>query len=69
MSGIEPIFVSVKEAAKALGLSEWAVYELTSGDEPKIEVRYKGTRKLVVVRSLREYAENLPTERPEKAAS
>lgn len=62
---IEPIFVSVKEAAAILGLSTWEVYDLTSGDEPKIAVRFHGKRKLVSVASLREFADSLADRRPE----
>lgn len=59
---IDPIFVSVKDAAAALGLSTWQTYQLL--DAQKIESRYQGRRRLVVVESLREYARNLPTEAP-----
>ena len=65
--GLEPIFVSVKQAADALALSTWQVYQIL--DSGEIESRYKGSRRLVVVRSLREYAEQLPTERPQADAS
>lgn len=56
---IEPIFVSVKEAARALSVSPWVCYQLL--DEGKIDSRYQGRRRLVAVKSLREYAANLPT--------
>lgn len=59
---IEPIFVSVEDAAKALGISKWSCYKLC--DEERIETRYQGRRRLVVVDSLRRYATTLPTERP-----
>lgn len=62
--GIDPIFVSVKEAAKALAISPWAMYQLCEKQE--IASQYQGRRRLVVVKSLREYAANLPTERPAK---
>jgi excisionase family DNA binding protein len=58
--GIEPIFVSVKQAAQALGISPWTCYQLL--DDKKIVSRYHGRRRLVDVASLREYARNLPTE-------
>jgi hypothetical protein len=67
--GIEPIFISVKEAAKALGISLWAAYQLLDDEARPIDSRYKGSRRLVSVKSLREYAENLPTERPQADAS
>lgn len=62
---LSPIFVSVKEAARALGISPWSMYQLL--DEQKVDSRYQGRRRLVVVESLRQYAENLPTY-PEKSA-
>ena len=68
-SGIEPIFISVKEAAVALGISTWAMYQMLDDESRPIDSRYKGTRRLVSVKSLREYAENLPTERPQADAS
>lgn len=63
---IPPIFVSVKEAARALSVSPFTIYELL--DAKEIESRYKGRRRLVVVDSLRAYAANLPTERAEESA-
>ena len=54
-----PIFVSVKEAAFMLNLTPWSVYKLL--DLQEIESRYHGKRRLVVVKSLEEYAANLPT--------
>lgn len=65
-SRLEPIFVTVAEAADALGMKPYRMYELLNGGE--IDGRYDGTKRLVSVRSLREYAESLPTE-PPKAAS
>lgn len=62
-SGIEPIFVSVKEAAEALALSTWALYQLLDDDTRPIDSRYQGSRRLVSVASLRAYAKGLPTER------
>lgn len=56
--GIEPIFISVKEAAKALGLSPWTTYQLC--DKGEIESRYQGRRRLVSVESVRSYAAGLP---------
>lgn len=57
--GIEPIFISIKEAANALCLSSWDVYKMC--DAGLIDARYQGCRRLVVVESLRRYAANLPT--------
>ncbi len=63
---LDPIFVSVKDAAKALGVSTFTVYDLC--DRQKIESRYQGRRRLVLVSSLRRYAEGLPTEPTEESA-
>ena len=63
---ITPIFVSVKEAARLLNISPWVCYQLL--DEKKIDSRYQGRRRLVQVESLREYAQNLPSEREDKPA-
>jgi hypothetical protein len=62
---LDPIFVSVKQAAAALNISPWVCYQLL--DQKKIASRYQGRRRLVVVDSLREYAASLP-EYPEKSA-
>lgn len=56
---IAPIFVSVKQAAKALNVSDWVAYKLC--DSGALESRYIGRRRLVLVESLHEYARNLPT--------
>lgn len=61
-TGIDPIFVSVKEAARALNVSTWVCYQLL--DDKKIASVYHGRRRLVRVDSLRTYADNLPTEAP-----
>lgn len=63
---IDPIFVSVKQAAQALSISPWLCYQLL--DEGKIASQYQGRRRLVRVDSLRAYADHLPTE-PEGKAS
>lgn len=65
MSQITPIFVSVKEAARILGLTTWSVYKLL--DNREIKSQYHGRRRLVSVTSLHEYAEGLPTTAPESA--
>jgi excisionase family DNA binding protein len=54
---IDPIFVSVSQAAKALNISEWVCYKLIKDD--KIRSAKHGTRRLVYVDSLREYADSL----------
>jgi excisionase family DNA binding protein len=55
---IDPIFVSVKQAARALNISPWACYQLL--DAGKIKSQYAGRRRLVRVDSLRAYADALP---------
>jgi len=57
--GIDPIFISVKQAAYALGISPWSCYQLL--DTQQIDSRYQGRRRLVVVESLKKYAANLPS--------
>lgn len=70
MPGVEgelsPIFVSVKQAAKALNISPWSMYQLL--DSKKVTSQYQGRRRLVRVDSLRDYADSLPTV-PEDQAS
>lgn len=65
-ASLEPIFVSVKQAAHMLNITPWSVYELLKDD--RLDARYHGKRRLVSVESVREYAKNLPTERPEETA-
>lgn len=69
MDDLDPIFVSVKEAARVLSLTTWSVYRLL--DEQKIASQYHGRKRLVSVPSLRKYAKGLPTSppAPEDAAS
>lgn len=63
MADLDPIYVSVKEAARLLGVSTWTLYQRL--DQQVIESRYEGRKRLVLVSSLREYAEALPTTAPE----
>lgn len=63
---IDPIFVSVKQAAQALNISPWLCYQLLN--EKEIASQYQGRRRLVRVDSLRAYAEALPTEREDEAS-
>lgn len=55
---LEPIFISVKQTADMLGVTPAHVYYIL--DRQEIESRYIGRRRLVVLKSLRAYAENLP---------
>jgi excisionase family DNA binding protein len=59
MPDLDPIYVSVKEAARMLGLSTWAIYQKL--DAQAIESRYDGRKRLVALASLREYAAALPS--------
>lgn len=54
----DPLLVSVKEAAKLVGLSTHSMYALC--DQQVIESRYHGRRRLVVFASLKQYAAELP---------
>ena len=62
MAKIDPISISVKDAAAALGVSPMQIYRLC--DKQAIESVYLGRKRLVLVTSLREYAANLPTSAP-----
>lgn len=67
MSEIPPIFVSVGEAARILGLSKWSVYDLL--DKELIESQYHRSKRMVRFASLQAYADALPTEKPGKVES
>lgn len=58
MSQIQPIFVSVKEAARLLNITPWSVYKLC--DDQKLRSQYHGKRRLVRRDSIDEYADSLP---------
>jgi excisionase family DNA binding protein len=62
----EPLLLSIKDAALALGISSWTVYKLA--DEGYLESRYIGKRRLIPAESVKEYASGLPTARPEASA-
>lgn len=64
---LEPHFVSVKSAATFLALNTQTVYALL--DQQRIESRYHGRKRLVVVESLRGYAASLPDVKPDRRAS
>lgn len=56
---VEPIFVTVADAATLLGLKPWSVYQLLKGDDPVIRSVKQGGRRSVSYRSLKEYADSL----------
>jgi excisionase family DNA binding protein len=59
--GIDPIFVSVQEAADALNVTRWQMYKLAK--DGQVTSKLLGRRRLVSVDSLRAYADALPTDR------
>jgi hypothetical protein len=61
--GIEPLHVSVADAARILGISPHQCNRLLNKEPAPIDSRYIGSRRLVVLSSLREYAANLPATR------
>lgn len=65
-SPLDRITVSVKDAAAMTGLSKWTIYKRL--DDGAIASVYDGSRRLVVVESLKTYIANLPTERTEATA-
>jgi len=67
MSDVDPIFVSVADAARILGVSNWLMYRRL--DEQAIESRYEGRKRLVSYASLRDYAAALPEVAPSKDVS
>lgn len=66
MPELDPIYVSVKEAARMLGVSTWLMYQKL--DQQVIESRYEGRKRLVRMDSLRAYAESLPVTAPKPEA-
>jgi hypothetical protein len=65
---VEPIFVSIRDTAKMLGITPWSVYQILKLVDCPLDARYYGKRRLVSVESIRRYAESLPTEPPEESA-
>lgn len=64
---VTPIFVTVKDAAAILGgVSPWTVNQLCRDDV--IESRFHKRRRLVVLASLKAYAESLPATREESVS-
>lgn len=62
----DPIYVSVKEAARILGVSPWLMYQRL--DAQVIESRYEGRKRLVDYASLKAYAAALPSTAPQPEA-
>lgn len=60
MPDSDALLITVKEAADKLSVTPWSVYRML--DDDKIRSVYQGRRRYVVVESLREYVENLPTQ-------
>lgn len=56
-TAIEPLAVSIKEAARILGVSRGHIYDLLNGLE--VESRWTGSRRLVDYKSLRDYYDRL----------
>ena len=54
------LLCTIKQAAERLAVTPWSVYKLA--DDQRIKTVYQGRRRYVVVDSLREYVETLPTE-------
>lgn len=55
---MEPLLMSVAEAARFLGISRWSIFQgLRDG---KLSARKFGRRTLVTVESFRRHAETLP---------
>lgn len=65
LANLAPRFTSVKNAAQYLGVSTWQMYELLNDKDRPVESQYLGRKRLVDIESLRRYADNLPTVRPE----
>lgn len=57
---VRPLFLSIKDAAQVLGVSAWTVRRLM--DEKTIAETWIGQRRLVVLKSLEEYAASLTGE-------
>ena len=61
----EPVLLSIQEAARALSLSTWTVYQLA--DSSRLASVYQGRRRYIPMASIRAYVEALPTEPPTEA--
>jgi excisionase family DNA binding protein len=62
----DPIYVSVKEAARILGVSTWLMYQRLDGQH--IDSVYEGRKRLVDFQSLKAYAASLPSTPPQSEA-
>ena len=68
VSTMEPIYVTARDAATILGggTSPWTIHRLCRLGA--IESRFQGQRRMVVLASLRDYADSLPATRAEVAS-
>lgn len=67
-ASLSPIYVTAKDAAAILGggTSPWTIHRLCRLGA--IDSRFHGKRRMVVLASLREYADSLPAAREEAAS-
>lgn len=54
---LEPILISVKEAARLLNLTDWSVYQMC--DSGELASGKKGKRRMVSMASVKEYADQI----------
>lgn len=62
---LEPIYVSVKQAAEMLSVKPWLIYQLLRDPANGLDARYLNSRRVITLASVRAFAADLPTERPE----
>lgn len=67
-SNLEPIYISVKQAADMLNITPWSIYKELKNPASLLDDRYFGKRRLITVDSVRAFGANFPTERPETVA-
>lgn len=65
---LEPVNVSVQVAARLIGVTPWSIYQLLNDPDCPLQSGYFGKRRLITLESVRQFANNLPTERPEVTA-
>lgn len=64
---LDPVNVSVKTAARLIGVTPWSIYQLLNDPDCPLDSGYFGKRRLITLESVRRFASNLPSERPESA--